>query len=169
MRYFRKTQIMNIVGAFGCAIAGVALLSNKIQGEPLGILVMVGGWSAVLVLVPAITAGALSRAGSFTLRRAMLRANWMLIGFWGLCSGISLVLIALEQIPVAATLSTVLLSTLVYVVPEWVNIRALRSAMASEELGACSSGEKYLTAANSSARVRHSSGSYQPDAEAASD
>jgi hypothetical protein len=131
MRYFRKTQIMNIVGAFGCAIAGVALLLNKIQGEPLGILAMVVGWSAVLVLVPAATARALSDASSSTLRRAMLRANWMLIGFWSLCLGISLVLIALEQIPLAATLSTVLLSTLVYVVPEWVNIRALRAAMAS--------------------------------------
>jgi hypothetical protein len=131
MKYFGKTQIMNIVGAFGCAIAGVALLLNKIHGEPLGILAMVAGWSAVLVLVPAATARALSDASSSTLRRAMLRANWMLIGFWGLCLGISLVLIALEQIPVAAAVSTVLLSTLVYVVPEWVNIRALRSAMTS--------------------------------------
>jgi hypothetical protein len=59
----------------------------------------------------------------------MLRANWMLIGFWGLCFGISLVLIVLEHIPAAAAVSTVLLSTLVYVVPEWVNIRALRSTM----------------------------------------
>jgi hypothetical protein len=131
MRYFRKTQIMNIVGALGSAIVGVALFLNKIQEQPLGILAVVVGWSAVLVLVPAATAGALSHAGSSTLRHAMLRANWMLIGFWGLCLGISLVLIALEQIPVADTLSTVLLSTLVYVLPEWVNIRALRSAMAS--------------------------------------
>jgi hypothetical protein len=121
---------MNIVGAFGSAIVGVALLLNKVQGEPLGILAVVVGWSAVLVLVPAATAGALSLTGSSTLRRAVLRANWMLIGFWGLCLGISLVLIVLEQIPVAATLSTVLLSTLVYVLPAWINIRALRSAMA---------------------------------------
>ena len=132
MRYFRKTQIMNIVGAFGSAIAGVALLSNKIQGEPFGILAMVGAWSAVLVLVPAATARALSDAGSSALRRAMLRANWMLIGFWGLCLGISLALTALGHIPVADAVSTVLLSTLVYVLPEWVNIRALRSAMASK-------------------------------------
>jgi len=131
MRHFRKTQIMNIVGAFGTAIVGVSLLMNKIQEQPLGILVLVVGWSTVLVLVPAATARALSHAGSFTLRRAMLRANWMLIGFWGLCLGISLVLIALEQIPVAASLSTTLMSTLVYVLPEWVNIRALHSAMAS--------------------------------------
>jgi len=131
MRCFRKTQIMNIVGAFGSAIVGVALLLNKIKEQPLGILVVVVVWSAVLVLVPAATAGALSQAGSSTLRRAMLRANWMLIGFWGVCLGISLMLIALEQIPVAATLSTVLLSALVYVLPEWVNIRALRAAMAS--------------------------------------
>jgi len=123
---------MNIVGAFGCAIAGVALLSNKIQGEPFGILAMVGAWSAVLVLVPAATARALSDAGSSALRRAMLRANWMLIGFWGLCLGISLALTALGHIPVADAVSTVLLSTLVYVLPEWVNIRALRSAMASK-------------------------------------
>jgi hypothetical protein len=133
MRCFRKTQIMNIVGAFGCAIVGVALLVNKIQEQPLGILLLVIGWSAVLVFVPAATAGALSQAGSSTLRRAMLRANWMLIGFWGVCLGISLTLIALGQIPVAATLNTVLLSTLVYVLPEWVNIRALRSAMASND------------------------------------
>lgn len=131
MRHFRKTRIMNILGAFGSAIVGIALLLNKMQEQPLGIIAVVVGWSAVLVLVPAATAGALSHTGSSTLRRAMLRANWMLIGFWGFCLGISLVLIALRQIPVAATLSTVLLSTLVYVFPEWVNIRALRSAMAS--------------------------------------
>jgi cobalamin synthase len=133
MRCFRKTQIMNIVGAFGSAIVGVALLLNKIQEQPqpLGILVVVVGWSVVLVLVPAATAGALSQAGSATLQRAMLRANWFLMGFWVLCLAISLILIALEQIPVAATLSTVTLSALVYVLPEWVNVRALRSAMAS--------------------------------------
>jgi hypothetical protein len=131
MRCFRKTQIMNIVGAFGSAIVGVALLLNKIQEQPLGILVVVVGWSVVLVLVPAATAGALSQTGSATLQRAMLRANWFLMGFWVLCLAISLILIALEQIPVAATLSTVTLSALVYVLPEWVNVRALRSAMAS--------------------------------------
>jgi hypothetical protein len=141
VRYFRKTQIMNIVGAFGCAIAGVALLSNKIQGEPFGILALVGGWSAVLVLVPAATARALSDAGSSALRRAMLRANWMLIGFWGLCLGISLALTALGHIPVADAVSTVLLSTSL--------------GYGIQELGACSSGEKYLTAANFSAHIQH--------------
>jgi hypothetical protein len=34
MSGFRKTQIINIVGALGCAIASVALFSNKIQREP---------------------------------------------------------------------------------------------------------------------------------------
>jgi hypothetical protein len=129
---FRKTRIMNIFGAFGIAIMGVALLAIAMQEQPPGILTLIVAWSAVLVLVPAVTARALSRASSPSLKRAMLRANWLLIGFWSICVGIGLLLMALGRISLAATSSAVLLSALFYVLPEWVNIRALSSALASK-------------------------------------
>jgi hypothetical protein len=135
MSNFRKTRIMNIVGASGFAVMGVALFLNKMREQSIVILAVIVAMYAAMTLIPALTARALSRGGSPTLQRAMLRANWMLIGFWGLCLVLSLVLMTVEGFSGATILRILgglVGSALLYVLPEWVNIRSLRAALTSE-------------------------------------
>lgn len=132
MSNFRKTRIMNVVLASGFIYAGVAHLVRNMQQQALGVLVAVVGLYAVLVLVLAATAYVLSGEGSTTLQRAMLRANWTLIGFWGLCLSGVLIGFAAAYMTVGAALSALLQSTTLTLIPGWVNIRALRTALASK-------------------------------------
>ena len=124
---------MNIIGASSMAILGVALLVNK-MGEPsIGVLASSVALYAVFAFVFAGTALALARTGSYRLQRGMLWTNWAVIGLWGLgfaeiflMGGAALVVAQLLKY-----LGTDLASSLFFVVPEWVSIRALRSALAS--------------------------------------
>jgi hypothetical protein len=129
---FRKTLIMNVVLASGYAIYGVAMLLGKMQNAPLVDRVFAVGACAVLVLIPAANARALSSAGSPGLQRAILRADWVMIGLAGLVAIGTLVDIALSHMPDRwiAVLS-IELGVLFVILPWWLNIRALRSLLAS--------------------------------------
>jgi hypothetical protein len=118
MSSFSKTRTMNMVGAIGWALVGVGLLVNKFDDQSAGVLAAIGLMYAILVGVPAGTASALSQGGSRALRRGMLWANWSLIGVWcvGFAAGIYL----------GRPLGMVLLGALFFILPEAINIRALR-------------------------------------------
>jgi hypothetical protein len=141
---FRKTWIMNIVLASGFIYAGVMHLLRNVHQQPLGLLAAVLGLYGIMVLVPAATAYALSGEASATLQRAMLRANWMLIGFWGL--GLSGVLIgtAVAYMTVGAALSALLQSATLTLLPGLVNIRGLRAALASKNSALTPQAERHV-------------------------
>lgn len=133
MGAFRKTWIMNIVLASGFIYAGVMHLFRNMHQQPLGLLAAIVGLYAVLVLVPAATAYALTNEGSTTLKRAMLRANWiLLIGLW--CFGLAgaLIGIAVAYITAGTALSALLQSAALTLLPGLVNVRGLREALASK-------------------------------------
>jgi len=132
---FPKTLIMNILLASGFVYAGVAHLLRSMQQQPLGLLAAIVALYAMLALINATTAYALSPHSRNTLLRTMLRANWMLMALWGLCfAGIlmSVALIAMTNKQIGGALSAVLPSALLTVLPQLLNIRALRSALASK-------------------------------------
>ncbi|CAN7782561.1 hypothetical protein LJR296_008120 [Cupriavidus necator] len=123
MSGFKKTRIMNIIGAIGLAIMGIALFVNKLGEQSAGVLATISAFYGALVAVPTGTACALSETGSRRLQRWMLWANWSLIVFWflGLVATIWL----------RHPLGTVLLGALVLVVPQAINIRAFRNIRAT--------------------------------------
>ena len=96
------------------------------------------GLLALVVFVPAATARALSRAGSRRLQRAMVRANWVMICFVGLMFSGGLLGIVVRHmsdrqigqfiIELGFGFAVLLFNTL----PWWVNIRGLRSVLASK-------------------------------------
>jgi hypothetical protein len=133
MRDFPKTIAMNSIGVTGLAITGVALLFDKIGEQPIGILATIIAMYSVPVLVAAGTGFALARENCHTLRRGMLWANWTLIGLlvvvfagWTFLGGLAMV-----GVYFWGAVTGLGPAILFFGVPGWVNIRALRSALAS--------------------------------------
>lgn len=122
---FRKTRIMNAVGAVGIAITGVALFFNKLTELPTSMLVFIVALYVVFGSIPAATAVALSHKARTPLRHTMLWANWGLIGLWCI-SVISTIFVT------HSNLGQTLMSALMFVIPELINIRALREALATQ-------------------------------------
>jgi hypothetical protein len=118
MNQYRKTRMMNIIGAMGIVILGVMLLSDKLNGQFADVLVAFAVYT-LLAAIPFGTARALSPAASIRLRTTMFWVNWSLIAMW--CLG---VVVALY---VHQSLGMYLIGILIFVIPEWINIRALRS------------------------------------------
>lgn len=114
---------MNVVGAIGWSIMGIALFVNKLGEQSAGVLATIVAIYAVVVSVPSGTALAISKAGRVRLQQSMLWANGLLIGFWCL-SLVSVVLIR-------QTVGVALLGALFFVVPQAINIRALRALLQS--------------------------------------
>ena len=75
MTEYKKTRVMNVIGAVGWALVGIALFSNKMDEQSTGILITIVLMYALLVAVPTITARALSANSSRQQRTAMIWAN----------------------------------------------------------------------------------------------
>lgn len=119
-----KTRLMNIIGAVAWGIVGVMLFLNKIGDQPAGVLTAIVFAYMLLVAVPAATAWALSESRTEKLRVAMLWANWAFIGLW--CLG-TVGAIYISTTLNAAQLWSAVGGALVFVLPQWINIRALRA------------------------------------------
>lgn len=100
-------------------LIGIALLLNKMGEQSAGILITIVLMYALLVAVPAFTAKALSAAASRQQRNAMIWANWLLIGVW--CFSV------VASFFLHFGLAQVVLGILAFVIPEALNIKALRS------------------------------------------
>ena len=120
MNTFKKTRMMNIFGAVGWAVVGVALFLNKNATTLSGVVIAVSALYVLLVAVATMSARALSVGSTSQLRRLMIWANWSLIALW-----VPSMLVALYM---HVGLPQVLLGTLAFVLPEALNIRALRKS-----------------------------------------
>jgi len=124
MNEFKKTRMMNIIGAIGWGVVGVALFLNKMGPRTpdvvfLGIIIMY----AILIIFPAFTAKALSPTGGYALKRGMLWANGGFIALWCVC-------IIAEILWGGRQLGMGILAALAFVIPQAINIRALRTQTA---------------------------------------
>ena len=113
-----KTRAMNIVGGIGLTVMGIAQFFHKMAELPVEMLAAIVAFWLALVLVAVGTARALSANTSPALRTTMFWANWALIGLW--CFGVA------GRLLLHQPLLVTLLIALFFVVPEWINIRALR-------------------------------------------
>lgn len=116
---------MNMVGTTGFAVLGLALFCNKFYDEPLGVLATIALICSFLVFVPAGTAHALSNDGRRNFQQTMLFANGLLVAF-ACIAAVSPIFIH-QPISIAMVAVTALL----FVLPEVINIRALRIAIAA--------------------------------------
>ncbi|WP_380707593.1 hypothetical protein [Salinispirillum marinum] len=116
---------MNIVGAIGLGVLGIALFINKLGQPSTGTFVLIVAYYAVLAGIPALTARALMETSSNGLRRSMLWANGLLIGLW--C--VSLV----GSLMLKQPFSLLLAGALLFVLPQTVNIIALRGMRQANE------------------------------------
>jgi len=123
---FKKTHIMNIAGAIGWAIVGVALFLNKMNEAPAWALAIIVAMYILLVVFPAYTARALSPSGSYALKRRMLWANWAFIALWCFAFVAELFIFGGHQLGMGIA------AALAFVLPQVINIRALRSTMATQ-------------------------------------
>ena len=121
---FPKTRWMNVFGAVGWGIVGVMLFFNKVDEQPAGVLAGITLMYLVLASIPVGTAFALSTSASARLRTSMMWSNWALIGLW--CLG-TVGAIYIPKTLTAAQLWGAVGGALVFVLPQWINIRALRS------------------------------------------
>jgi hypothetical protein len=119
---FRGTRIMNIVGAAGLGLLGIALFFNKLGSVPTAVLVVIVLFYSILFAVPMTTILALSNKAGNAPRILALGLNIALIVLW--C--VSLIGALLIQ-PRSMFLN--LAGALMFVVPEWINIRALRALL----------------------------------------
>lgn len=126
MPNFQKTRVMNMVGAVGFSILGVALFFNKLYDQPPRVIATIVLMYAFLVFVPAGTARALSQTGSRKLQRTMLIANWSVIAL----GCIALVAPIFIHQPLSIVMAMGI--ALFFVLPEAINIRALRAAIAAK-------------------------------------
>ena len=124
MPNFQKTRIMNMVGTVGFSILGVLLFFNKLYDQPPGVLATIVLMYAFLAFVPAGTAHALSQEGSQKLQRSMLFANWSGIAL-GCIAAVAPILIH-QPLSIGMEMGCALF----FVLPEIINIRALRAARA---------------------------------------
>lgn len=130
MSPFQKTRVMNLIGAAGLAITGVALLFNKFGEQSVGVLASIIAIYVLLIWIPVGTARALSKAGNYKLQRQMLWLNWGLICVYG--CGVAVTVVA--TIGSADVMKRMVLAmmpgVIIFVLPELINIRALRSKLA---------------------------------------
>ena len=118
MTEYKKTRGMNIIGAIGWALVGVALFFNKIGEQPASVLITIVLMYALLVAVPSMSACALSVESSRRQRTLMIWANWFLIGLWCLS--------ALAALYTHIGLAQALGGILAFVLPETLNSQARR-------------------------------------------
>jgi hypothetical protein len=109
---------MNVVGAAGLCLLGAIVLFEKAAELPLAVLVPIAAFYAILAAIPAYTAKALSPAGLSSLRRRMWIANWALVVF--ACIGV------VGNVIVGSSIVLALVGACIFVIPGWINIRALR-------------------------------------------
>jgi len=119
MTKYPKTRTMNFVGAVGMTATGAMLFLKKMNEQSAGILAFIVVMYALLILLPTGSAFALSTIASPKLRASMLWANWVFIAIWLLSLG--------AAIYIHQPLGMPLLGSLLFVFPQWINIRALRS------------------------------------------
>jgi hypothetical protein len=122
---YRKTRVMNILGSIGLMLVGITQIFKKVDGLNTWFLVVVLVLFTMLAIIAFGTARALSINASTRLRTIMLRTNWALIIFWSM--GLAVGMYFREP------LNTSLFGMLIFVVPELINIRALRSFHSSQE------------------------------------
>jgi len=115
---YKKTRWMNILGAVGLALLGIALFFNKVGEQPTGILVTIILMYSVLTAVPVFSAWALSSTFSRRRRTIVIAANWFFIGLWA----ISFLFSLYTHMGILQSAGGILL----FVLPQAINIRALR-------------------------------------------
>jgi hypothetical protein len=129
---FKKTRWMNLAGGAGLTVTGIALLLNKAGNQTFGVLALIVALYAFMVFAAFGTARALLPTATGKHRRVMLIVNWAFIALYSV--GIVITVIAtFGSLPV---LTRMLLSlvpgALAFVVPQAVNIRALKALVATE-------------------------------------
>lgn len=115
----KKTFIMNIVAAIGWGVVGIALFLNKYDSVSVGVLSSIIALYAVMVGVPALSARALSPATGPRLRKAMIFANGALVVLWAIST--------ITSIYLGVGVASALAGVVAFVIPEVINIQALRS------------------------------------------
>lgn len=127
---FKKTRAMNMVGATALVILGLALFFNKINEVSSDLLAIVVAVYALLFWVAFGTARALTESSSYSLQRQMLWLNWGVVCFYG--CGLALTMLAtFGSVDVMKRmLQAMMPGALFLVLPELINIRALRLKVA---------------------------------------
>lgn len=126
---FKSTRIMNMAGVVFFSITTGALFFNKIGFSKIGslptvALVTLVVLNTLLIAVPVTTLFALSDKAGKALRRSVLGLNAFIILLWVLS-----VVGSLWMQPKILYMN--LSGALVFAVPEWINIRALRTLLKS--------------------------------------
>nr|PZN78375.1 MAG: hypothetical protein DIU57_15890 [Pseudomonadota bacterium] len=109
---------MNMVGAIGLALLGVALFFNKLGEQPAGVLIAIVVMYALLVAVPVVSMRALSAESSQRVRTFAIFANWFVIGLWliGFLGAVY------NHVGIVQSIG----GALMLVLPQTINIRTLR-------------------------------------------
>lgn len=110
---------MNLVAAIGWGVVGIALFLNKFESVSAGVLVSIIALYAVMVGVPALSAKALSASAGPKLKKTMIFANGALIALWAVS--------IITSIYLGVGVSSALAGVVAFVIPEVINIQALRS------------------------------------------
>lgn len=122
---------MNLIGGWGLALLGVALFFNKVGTQSIGILATIFLMYGIMVGTALGTARALTEGSPVNLRRTMMWLNWVLVGVYAL--GVVAIVLGTFAAPdvMKRMLVSLIPGALAFVVPELINIRALRSIRSS--------------------------------------
>ena len=121
---YKKTRWMNLIGG---AVIGLGAITASFGTESLGKAAMILATMGFFVFVALGTARALSQAANAKLVRAMLWLNWSMIGIYAL-GAVGMVLGTFASPDVLARmLVRYLPGILTFVVPQSINIVALKA------------------------------------------
>jgi hypothetical protein len=128
---YKKTCAMNLIGGWSLALLGVALFFNKVGAQSIGVLATILVMYGIMVVTALGTARALKNGSPMKLRTTVMWLNWLLIGVYtlGVVATVSGTFAAPDVMK--RMLVALLPGALAFVVPELVNIRALRSIQSS--------------------------------------
>ena len=116
---YTKTVSMNLVAAIGWGVTGVALFLSKLDSLSAGALTSIFISYAFIVAIPAFTAKALTSPLSPKLNKVMVFSNAALIVLWAVAT--------IASIYTGDRVGLALAGVVAFVIPEVINIQALRA------------------------------------------
>lgn len=131
MSKYKKTRVMNLIGGWSLVLLGIALFFNKVGTQSIGVLATILVMYGIMVGTALGTARALTEVSSVKLRKTVMWLNWILVGVYAL--GVVATVLGTFAAPdvMKQMLVALIPGALAFVVPELINIRALRSIQSS--------------------------------------
>lgn len=114
----KRIFLMNVLGACGITLAGIALFLNKLDNQVADLLVTIALFYALLIALPAFSAYSL-KSQNRHLHNLMIYANGFFILIW-IVSVIAGIFFG------SPLLGSFILGALMFVIPQLINIYALK-------------------------------------------